>query len=277
MEKKIGKFLKYPKKAKRFGEGGLRIKNINKNPKFTLITVVLNNKELLEKTIKSVLDQNFKNFEYIIIDGGSKDGTLEIIKKYNDKLDYWVSEKDEGIYDAFNKGMELSRGEYIGIINSDDTYRQNALKIISNYLEINKNVDFIFGSVQKRWGLLSGYKPWKIYFSWGFYSSHSTGFFIKSSAAEKVGYYNLKYKYHSDYDYFFRLIVKKKLIGIATKKNEITGDFRSGGFSSNLKFIESLKEDFKIRRDNGQNIVLLFFVFLYRYIKNIKKVINWKF
>ncbi len=274
MEKKIGKFLKYPKKAKRFGEGGLRIKNINKNPKFTLITVVLNNKELLEKTIKSVLDQNFKNFEYIIIDGGSKDGTLEIIKKYNDKLDYWVSEKDEGIYDAFNKGMELSRGEYIGIINSDDTYRPNALKIISNYLEINKNVDFIFGSVQKRWGLLSGYKPWKIYFSWGFYSSHSTGFFIKSSAAEKVGYYNLKYKYHSDYDYFFRLIVKKKLIGIATKKDEITGDFRSGGFSSNLKFIESLKEDFKIRRDNGQNIVLLFFVFLYRYIKNIKKVIN---
>ena len=274
MEKKIGKFLKYPKKAKRFGEGGLRIKNINKNPKFTLITVVLNNKKLLEKTIKSVLDQNFKNFEYIIIDGGSKDGTLELIKKYNDKLDYWVSEKDEGIYDAFNKGMELSRGEYIGIINSDDTYRPNALKIISNYLEINKNVDFIFGSVQKRWGLLSGYKPWKIYFSWGFYSSHSTGFFIKSSAAEKVGYYNLKYKYHSDYDYFFRLIVKKKLIGIATKKDEITGDFRSGGFSSNLKFIESLKEDFKIRRDNGQNIVLLFFVFLYRYIKNIKKVIN---
>ena len=274
MEKKIGKFLKYPKKTQRFGEGGLRIKNINKNPKFTLITVVLNNKKLLEKTIKSVLDQNFKNFEYIIIDGGSKDGTLELIKKYNDKLDYWVSEKDEGIYDAFNKGMELSRGEYIGIINSDDTYRPNALKIISNYLETNKNVDFIFGSVQKRWGLLSGYKPWKIFFSWGFYSSHSTGFFIKSTAAEKVGYYNLKYKYHSDYDYFFRLIVKKKLIGIATKKNEITGDFRSGGFSSNLKFIESLKEDFKIRRDNGQNIVLLLFVFLYRYIKNIKKVIN---
>ncbi len=274
MEKKIGKFLKYPKKTQRFGEGGLRIKNINKNPKFTLITVVLNNKKLLEKTIKSVLDQNFKNFEYIIIDGGSKDGTLELIKKYNDKLDYWVSEKDEGIYDAFNKGMELSRGEYIGIINSDDTYRPNALKIISNYLETNKHVDFIFGSVQKRWGLLSGYKPWKIFFSWGFYSSHSTGFFIKSTAAEKVGYYNLKYKYHSDYDYFFRLIVKKKLIGIATKKNEITGDFRSGGFSSNLKFIESLKEDFKIRRDNGQNIVLLLFVFLYRYIKNIKKVIS---
>ena len=274
MEKKIGKFFRYPKKTKRFGEGGLRMKNINKQPKFTLITVVLNNKDLLEKTIKSVLSQNFKNFEYILIDGGSKDGTLAILKKYNDRLDYWLSEKDDGIYHAFNKGMELSRGEYIGIINSDDTYRPNALSIVSKYIKKNRKIDFIFGSVQKRWGLLSGYKPWKIFFSWGFYSSHSTGFFIKSSAAEKVGYYNLKYKYHSDYDYFFRLIVKKKLIGIATKKNEITGDFRSGGFSSNLKFIESLKEDFKIRRDNGQNIVLLLFVFLYRYIKNIKKVIN---
>tara|TARA_Y100000768_G_scaffold388707_2_gene386346 strand:+ start:3146 stop:3970 length:825 start_codon:yes stop_codon:yes gene_type:complete len=274
MDKKIGKFLRYPENAERFGEGGIRIKNINKKPKFTLITVVLNNQALLEKTIKSVLEQNFKNFEYIIIDGGSKDGTLDIIKKYNDKLDYWLSETDKGIYDAFNKGMELSRGEYIGIVNSDDTYRPNALSIISNYIDNNENIDFIFGSVQKRWGLLSGYKPWKIYFSWGFYSSHSTGFFIKRTAAEKVGYYNLKYKYHADYDYFFRMIVKKKLKGLATKKNEITGDFRSGGFSSNLKFTDSLKEDFRIRRDNGQNIILVLFVFLYRFIKNIKKVKN---
>ena len=119
MDKEIGKFFKYPKKNERFGEGGLRIKNINKKPKFSLITVVLNNKELLEKTIKSVFNQNFKNFDYIIIDGGSNDGTLEILKKYNDKIDYWLSERDNGIYDAFNKGMELSKGEYLGIINSD--------------------------------------------------------------------------------------------------------------------------------------------------------------
>ena len=113
MDKEIGKFFKYPKKTERFGEGGLRIKNINKKPKFSLITVVLNNKELLEKTIESVLNQNFKNFEYIIIDGGSNDGTLEILKKYNNKIDYWLSERDNGIYDAFNKGMELSKGEYL--------------------------------------------------------------------------------------------------------------------------------------------------------------------
>ena len=132
MDKITGKFLRYPEKVKRFGEGGLRTRSVNKKPKFTLITVVLNNQTLLEKTIKSVFDQNFKNFEYIIIDGGSNDGTLEIIKKYNDKLDYWLSETDKGIYDAFNKGLELSKGEYIGIVNSDDTYRPNALKIISS-------------------------------------------------------------------------------------------------------------------------------------------------
>ena len=274
MDKEIGKFFKYPKKTERFGEGGLRIKNINKKPKFSLITVVLNNKELLEKTIESVLNQNFKNFEYIIIDGGSNDGTLEILKKYNNKIDYWLSERDNGIYDAFNKGMELSKGDYLGIINSDDTYRSNALNIISKYINKNENIDFIFGSVQKRWGLLSGYKPWKIFFTWGFYTSHSTGFFIKSSSAKKVGFYSLKYKYHSDYDYFFRMIVKKKLKGMATSKSEITGDFRSGGFSSKMKFKDSLKEDFKIRRDNGQNIFILLIVYLYRYIRNFKKAIN---
>ena len=274
MDKEIGKFFTYPKKTERFGEGGLRIKNINKKPKFSLITVVLNNKELLEKTIESVLNQNFKNFEYIIIDGGSNDGTLEILKKYNDKIDYWLSERDNGIYDAFNKGMELSKGDYLGIINSDDTYRSNALNIISKYINKNENIDFIFGSVQKRWGLLSGYKPWKIFFTWGFYTSHSTGFFIKRTSAKKVGFYSLKYKYHSDYDYFFRMIVKKKLKGLATLKSEITGDFRSGGFSSKMKFKDSLKEDFRIRRDNGQNIFFLIIIYLYRYIRNFKKAIS---
>ena len=272
MDKEIGKFFKYPKKNERFGEGGLRIKNINKKPKFSLITVVLNNKELLEKTIKSVLNQNFKNFEYIIIDGGSNDGTLEILKKYNDKIDYWLSERDNGIYDAFNKGMELSKGDYLGIINSDDTYRSNALNIISKYINKNENIDFIFGSVQKRWGLLSGYKPWKIFFTWGFYTSHSTGFFIKRTSAKKVGFYSLKYKYHSDYDYFFRMIVKEKLKGIGSKKKEIFGIFRRGGFSSKVNFIDHFYEELQIRLDNGQSKIFVFFIFIYKFFKHYKRI-----
>ena len=145
----------------------------------------------------------------------------EFAKKYDKNIDYWVSEKDRGIYDAFNKGMKVSKGKFIGIINSDDIYKKNALKIISNYIFENKHIDFIFGSVKKHWGVLHGYRPHKIKYSWGFYSSHSTGFFIKRKAAEKVGFYNIKYKYHADYDYFFRLIVKKKNEGHFNKKIRI--------------------------------------------------------
>ena len=200
-------------------EGGKRIlKKTQKEPLLTIITVVLNQEKYLDQTIRSVLRQKCKDFEYIIIDGGSKDKTIKIIKKYSNKLSYWISQKDKGIYHAFNKGMILARGKYIGIINSDDIYTPKALKIISKYIKSSPDKDFIFGSVKKHWGVLHGYRPEKIKYSWGFYSSHSTGFFIKRDAAKKVGLYNTKYKYHADYDYFYRMIVKKKLRGFSTKK-----------------------------------------------------------
>ena len=246
-------------------------------PLISIITVCRNSEKTIEATILSVLSQTYKNIEYIIIDGDSTDSTKKIIEKYKDKITHYISEKDDGLYYAFNKGIKYVSGEMFGFVNSDDTLTPNAIEILVNYYEKYPSVDFIFGSVKKHWGVLYGYRPEKIHYSWGFYSSHSTGFFIKNTAAEKVGYYNLKYKYHSDYDYFFRMIVKKKLKGIATKRDEITGDFRSGGFSSRLKFKDSLMEDIRIRRDNGQNIFLLFAVILYRFIRNFKKVINWKF
>ena len=214
------------------------------------------------------------NFEYIIIDGGSKDKTLDIIRKYKKKIDYWVSEKDRGLYDAFNKGISVARGNFIGIINSDDIYTKNSLRIISKYIEKNKDIDFIFGSVKKHWGILHGYKPQKIFYSWGFYSSHSTGFFLKKTSAQKVGLYNIKYKYHADYDYFYRLIVTHKMKGIATKKNEITGIFRRGGFSSKINFNKLFKEELIIRWNNGQNILLILIIVLYKFIKHYKKIIK---
>ena len=264
-------------KKKLFYEGGTRLRKKNtknKSPLFSIITVVYNNEKYLEETILSVLKQSYKNFEYIIVDGGSTDRTLEIIKKYNNKIDYWVSEKDKGIYDAFNKGMSLCRGNFIGIINSDDTYTKNSLKIISSYIKKKPVFDFIFGSVRKHWGILHGYKPNKIFYSWGFYSSHSTGFFIKRSSAQKVGLYDLKYKYHADYDYFYRLIVQKKMTGLATKKKEITGIFRRGGFSSTINYRKLFKEEMLIRYNNKQNFVLLIVIFIYKIVKHFKKIVK---
>ena len=266
-----------PKNKKIFSEGGVRLREQNqkaKKPLFSIITVVFNNEKYLEETIKSVLNQSYKNFEYIIIDGGSSDKTLDIINKYKDKIEYWVSEKDKGIYDAFNKGMSLCKGDFIGIINSDDIYTKNSLKVIASYIKKNTSLDFIFGSVRKHWGILHGYKPNKIFYSWGFYSSHSTGFFIKRSSAKKVGLYNLKYKYHADYDYFYRLIVHNKMMGKGTKKKEITGIFRRGGFSSTINYRKLFKEEMLIRFNHKQNFVLLIIIFIYKVIKNFKKVIN---
>ena len=111
-------------------------KNNKKNePLISVITVVLNNQEYLTKSINSVLKQSYKNFELIIIDGGSTDKTLKILKKNNNKIDFWISEKDKGIYDAINKGIKLSRGSIISILNSDDFYYKNALKIAANYFK----------------------------------------------------------------------------------------------------------------------------------------------
>ena len=94
----------------------------------SIITVCLNAVETIETTIRSVLQQTYKNVEYIVIDGGSTDGTLQIIEKYRNDISILISEKDEGIYDAMNKGIELARGDYIGIINADDWYEKDAVE-----------------------------------------------------------------------------------------------------------------------------------------------------
>ena len=258
-------------------QGGLRLKKIfkkstNQKPLITIVTSVLNGEQYLEETILSVINQGYKNIEYIIIDGGSTDATIDIIKKYEDSIDFWSSEKDQGIYYGFNKGLLQAGGDMIGFVNSDDILLENAISTLVNYYNKYPKIDFIFGSVKKHWGILHGYKPWKIFFSWGFYTSHSTGFFIKKEAAKIVGAYNTEYKYSSDYDYFYRMIIKKKLKGMATKKNEIFGVFRRGGFSSKIKFVDHFMETIKIRLDNQQNTITVLIIFILKYLKNLKKL-----
>ena len=257
--------------------GGLRTKNVLKKkesnkPLISIITVVLNGEKYLEECILSLHAQQFDNYEHIIIDGGSKDNTLQIINKYEDKIDYWCQKKDKGLYDAFNLGMKLSRGDYIGFLNSDDIFTPNALSHLNKYIHSYREKDFIFGAVKKHWGVLHGYKPYKIYWSWGFYSSHSTGFFIKLASAKKVGLYNLNYKCSSDYDYFFRMIVQHKMDGIGTTKDEVFGVFRRGGHSSTFTFMDNLLEDLQIRINNKQNKLVVLCIFIYKFLKSHNKI-----
>ena len=256
-----------------FFHGGKRLhpNYKDKKPLISIITVVKNGEKFIDETFKSIFNQKFKNFELIVIDGGSTDETLNKIKKNDEQIDYWISENDEGIYDAFNKGLVLAKGDLIGFVNSDDMLTDEALSLLDKYNKFFPSADFIFGSVKKHWGVLHGYKPWKRYWRRGFYSSHSTGFYIKKEAARKNGFYNLKYKYSADYDYFFRMIVKKKLKGVASKKEELFGIFRRGGYSSKISFFDHFIEEINIRLDNGQNKILVLLIFIYKYLKNLNK------
>ena len=240
---------------------------------FSIITVVLNSKNNLSETIKCLRDQKFKDFEYIVIDGGSSDGTVNVIKNNLDIISFYKSEKDKGIYDAINKGLDYCNGKYIGVLNAGDKYTIDGLKIINKYL-IDTKYDFIFGSVMKK-VLRYGYRKKRILWNFDFYSSHSSGFFIKNESQKKIGYYNLKYKISSDYDLFYKMIVKNKMVGISTKKNELIGIWKTGeSYSSRMDFIDHLSEETLIRLDNRQNIVIVFFIYLIHFIKNKNKISN---
>ena len=186
---------------------------------FSIITVSLNQPKIINN-FKSLRNQTYKNFEHIVIDGGSNDKTVSIIKKNLKNISFWQSKKDRGIYDAMNIGIKKSKGQIIGILNADDIYYKNALKIVKKYFE-KKSIDFLFGTVRKD-RVLQGFWPNKINWKFNIYPSHSGGFFITKEAQKKIGFYNLKFKYSSDRDLIYRMIVKHKLNGICTKKSEIT-------------------------------------------------------
>ena len=237
--------------------------------KITIITVVKNAENTLENCIKSVLSQNYDNLEYIVIDGNSSDRTKEIINKYKNNISRIIIEDDDGIWDAMNKGIKLADDEIIGFLNSDDYYFNNTLEIVNNYFSKN-NIDFLFGSVEK-YKLMYGYSSWKIHFSFGFYTSHSVGFFINRKKHLDIGLYNKKYL-SADLDFFYKMIVKFKLRGMGSKKDEIFGKFTKGGFSSKINYIDHLLDLNKIRIDNKQSSIIVYFLF---FIKIIKKPIKF--
>ena len=205
-------------------QGGKRIKEgvptqaAKDRPVITVITVVYNGEEYLEETIKSVIEQTYDNIEYLIIDGGSVDGTLEIIKRYEDKIDYWISEPDQGVYDALNKGIKLSTGQIIAALHADDLYCNNNVleKVILKFVD-NDNLSWLFGNIcvlDQNIRLEHVYKVPK--FDWNLllfnnycYVPHPATF-IKRSVIEQIGYFDTRYKLAADYDLFLRIGSKYK-------------------------------------------------------------------
>jgi glycosyltransferase involved in cell wall biosynthesis len=227
------------------------------NPLISIITVVYNGAATLERTVLSVVSQTYKNIEYIIIDGGSTDGTIDIIKKYEEHLACWVSEPDKGIYDAMNKGINKAKGEIIGLINSDDWYEERAMETVANIYNQNKN-HVILGLVRVNHGNNNN----KTYV-YGYSGENlpetmiaHPGAFVPKAIYNLYGTYNPDYKYSSDYDFFIRL----KKCGVKFVFTEkILTNFSYGGISYSSS---SKKETLKVRMKH--NLISRFEYFVRR-------------
>jgi len=218
-------------------------------PLISIITVVYNGEKYLEETIQSVINQTYPNVEYIIIDGGSTDKTLDIIKKYEDYIDYWVSEKDNGIYDAMNKGLKLSFGIYISILNSDDFYKEDAIKKSVEAILKNK-VDYSIANV--RFSDNSIIKPifpleCKIYQEMPY--PHVSAV-ISNKVYKKVCLFDEKFKIAGDHDMAVRIILKGYSYVYIDQEIAI---LQKGGVSSSIK---SNIESCKVVIQNGKNPIL---------------------
>lgn len=195
--------------------GGLRKDEINKrsrenSPLLTIITVVRNGEQIIEETIESVLQQEYNNIEYIIIDGGSTDNTVEKIKKYKNSIDLWISEPDKGIYDAMNKGISLATGQFVNFMNAGDKfYNSNVCNLVVSNL-LSKDCDVIYGdfiAINKNNSILIKAKDISKIYHGSLFSHQSC--FVKSNVL-KDNLFDLKYRIASDYNQFLTLFLKNK-------------------------------------------------------------------
>ena len=202
--------------------------------KISIITVCYNSEKTIEDTINSVLNQTYADFEYLIIDGKSKDNTINIVNKYvNDKRIKFLSEKDNGLYDAMNKGIKLATGDIIGIINSDDIlYDNNVFQmIVDNY---DNNTDILHGNVvyydETLTNIKRDYVPGEK--NKDYWCGAHPSMYIKKEVFDKVGLYNTNYRIVADYDFMIRCNIsniKYKYV------NKYFVKMRYGGASNGLK------------------------------------------
>lgn len=180
--------------------------------KVSIITVCYNSEKTIERTIQSVLSQNYSNIEYIVVDGGSKDNTVQIIEKYKEYIDQFVSEKDEGIYDAINKGILMSKGDIVGILNSDDIFSdQNIVSEVASVFIEKPQLDSIIGNIafindKDKIVRVYNSKNWTPNkFVFGFMPPHPS-FYCKRELFQKLGEYKKDYKIAADYELLIRFL-----------------------------------------------------------------------
>jgi glycosyltransferase len=241
--------------------------------RISIITSVYNNKNQISEAIESVLNQSYQNIEYIIIDGASTDGTIEIVKSYDNKISKFITESDEGIYDGLNKGIHLATGDVIGFLHSDDFYLYD--EVIEEVVKVfnEKNCDGVYGDliyvdekdtnkIVRYWE--SGefkYKNLKK----GWMPPHPA-FFIKREIYEKYGVFDANFKISADYNFILKILSKQKFK--ACYLSQVLYVMRIGGTSNkNLRNIwQKTKEDLKALRENKVgNIFTLI-------LKNISKI-----
>lgn len=210
---------------------------IGQGVKITIVTAVLNSKGFIEDCIQSILHQTHKDIEHIVIDGGSTDGTLETIKKYQSGIAKLVSEQDDGIYDAMNKGIGFATGEVIGILNADDFYPDSGvLEKVAQVFE-NEHIESCYGDLEyvdavdtgkvDRYWRSGPYDIRKFYSGW--MPPHPT-FFVRRSVYQKYGLFNLNLGSAADYELMLRFLVKQRIT--AAYIPEVIVKMRTGGVSN---------------------------------------------
>lgn len=234
--------------------------------KISIITVVYNNVKTIRTAIESVLKQSYNNIEYIIIDGASNDGTLDIINEYRDKISLIISEKDDGIYDAMNKGITKATGNIIGILNSDDIYENNQiLEIVATEFINNNDLDALYGDLVyvAKEDISRIVRKWrsceydKTFFERGEVPAHPT-LFLKNKVYSIAGLFNLDYKLASDYELMIRIF--KKYTFKSKYINKVFVRMRLGGATNkNFKniYLGNI-EIIKAWKKNDLNLPFLF-------------------
>ncbi len=236
--------------------------------KISIITITYNSEKTLRQTIESVISQKYDNIEYIIIDGGSEDCTLEIVEQYKTYVSYIKSEPDQGICDAFNKGISIATGDIIGIINSDDMLCQGALQYVADVY--NENIDVIYGNGMRLHtdGTMEKYIPKKLSFmKYGMALVHPATF-VTRKAYNKYGLFDLRYKGCMDRELLLRMLTNGAKFWYIDKCLSI---YRMGGYSDENYFRTVARERDELSLRYGANPLFVFLISL-----KLQFVIRWK-